>query len=206
MATEYLQPDLPNRNFAAIVLTSETGAEAARRISAAGVGLPKLAYCVGDRTALAAKTAGFQAQSAQGDADTLVARILSNPPPGPVLFLRGTDTTGNIADRLNAANIETVSAVVYTQSGRPLSEEAKQLLRQTEPVIVPLFSPRSARIFSTERSQGRTVAPLWVAALSPVVAAVAIDLAPALMRTAQRPDAAAMLDAIAALIADGMGS
>jgi uroporphyrinogen-III synthase len=206
MAPEYLQPDLPSRSFAALVLTSETGAEAARRISAAGVLLPALAYCVGDRTALAAQAAGFQTQSAQGDADALVAHIQAASPSGPLLLLRGADTTGNISERLHLAGFETVSAISYTQSPQPLSEAAVCLLRRAGPVVIPLFSPRSARIFSAQRLQSPTIALLWVAALSPAVAAAAADLVPALMRTAKRPDAAAMLDAIAALIADGMGS
>ena len=57
MVPEFLSPPLPTRDFAAVVLTSETGVEAARRISAAGAPLPKRAFCVGDRTAKAAQAA-----------------------------------------------------------------------------------------------------------------------------------------------------
>lgn len=206
MAPEFLMPDLPQKDFAALILTSETGAEAARRISAAGVALPNRAFCVGDRTALAAEAAGFQAQSAQGDAEALIAHIRANPPRGPLLFLHGAQTTGDIAERVNSANTETVSAVAYAQSPQPLTEAATHLLRQPDPVILPLFSPRSARIFGTACPEGAARAPLWVAALSPAVAQMAADLAPDRMRTATRPDAAAMLDALAGLIADGISS
>ena len=148
MVPEYLSPDLPQRDFAAVVLTSETGAEAARRISAAGCRLPKRAYCVGDRTALVAKAAGFQVQSAGADADALVALILSERSAGPLLFLRGQEVAGNIENSLNTAGTETLSSIVYAQFRQPLSGQAMHLLRGDTPVIVPLFSPRTTRIFN----------------------------------------------------------
>lgn len=206
MAPQYLQPDLPPDDFAALVLTSETGAEAARRISAAGARLPMQAICVGDRTALAAKAAGFQTRSAQGDADALIAHILTACPTGPLLVLHGADTAGNIANRLILAGIETVSRVTYVQTQQPLSATATDVLLRPSPVIVPLFSPRSARIFHAERPKGSAIAPLWVAALSRAVAEAAVELHPSRLSTAVQPDADAMLNVVAALVDDGMGS
>ena len=189
-----------------MILTSETGVKAARRISAAGCRLPERAYCVGDRTALAAKAAGFQVHSAGGDAEALVALILSQSPGGSLLFLRGQDVAGDIEKRLNAAGTETLSAIVYAQSPQKLSVQATQLLQGDAAVILPLFSPRTTRIFCAERPKNAPSAPLWVAAMSLAVAEAAADLRPARRQTAARPDAAAMLDAIADLIADGIGS
>ncbi len=206
MVPEYFSPDLPRRDFGAVILTSETGAEAARRISAAGVSLPRRAFCVGDRTALVAKSAGFQVQSAGGDADGLVALILSQHLPGPLLFLRGRDAAGNVEERLNISGTETLSAVVYAQSRQFLSEQAHQVLQGDAPVILPLFSSRTTLIFSAERPLNARSAPLWVAAMSLAVAEAAADLLPARMLTATRPDAPAMLDAIADLIAEGIAS
>lgn len=206
MAPEFFVPTPPQRDFAAVILTSETGAEAARRISAAGHSLPPCAYCVGKRTAQAATAAGFQVLSVGSDADALLALILRDRPRGPLLFLRGQDTTGSLAERLSCAGTETVSAITYRQTQQPLTAQANGLLMQSAPVIVPLFSPRSARLFILQRSFGAFSAPLWLAAFSPAVAQVAAELGPDRLQVAATPDAAAMLNAISALIDGGIGS
>ena len=101
IAPRYLSPALP-QGAAGLVLTSETGVEAARRLRAAGAALPARAFCVGHRTASAAAAAGFDALSAGGDADALVAMILATGKAGPLLHLHGRDTRGNVAARLTA--------------------------------------------------------------------------------------------------------
>ena len=205
MAPEFLNPALPDGDFAALILTSETGTEAARRISATGVALPGLAYCVGNRTAQAARAAGFQAVSAEGDANALLALIGAQHNAGKLLLLRPEDAAGDLADRLNSAGIETVSVTVYHQKPQSLTAEAIALLQGDTPVILPVFSPRSAQLLAAEirRIHGR--APLWLAALSPAVAQ-AFDLPASLIQIAARPEASAMLDAVTALQQRGIGS
>ncbi len=206
MAPTFLTPKWPEANFAALVLTSETAVEAARRISATGIPLPTRAFCVGDHTATVAQAAGFDTLSARGRADDLVALIAAHPPAGPLLFLRGQDTTGDLEYRLNLAGTETVSAIVYAQSPQPFSPQATALLQGDDPVIVPLFSPRSAGLFVMEHRRILATAPLWLAAISPAVAQIAVGLTPARLQTALQPDSNAMVTAVAMLMADGMGS
>ena len=206
MQPRYLQPELPDRPYTALILTSETGAEAARRISAAGQGLPRLAYCVGDRTASVAADCGFLPVSAQGDADALVALIAAQRGAGPLLFLHGAETRGAVTARLNSAGIETDSAVVYDQIACPLTEEARASLTLPDPVLLPLFSPRTARLFADQMQGIAPRAPLWVAALSPAVASEAGSLAPERLEIARTPDAPSMLQALAALMVAGQGS
>lgn len=206
MAPDYLSPQVPTQDFTALILTSETGAEAARRISAAGHSLPCQAYCVGERTAAAAQAAGFQPRLVGGDADALVALILEDHPRGPLLFLRGQDSAGGIENRLISAGTETVSAIVYAQVPQPLTTQAQELLQRDAPVILPVFSPRSARLLIAQCAGTPPQATLWVAALSPAVAQAVSGLAPRLVQIAARPDAEAMLNAIAALPIGGIGS
>lgn len=206
MAPRFLAPDLPDRAFAALVLTSETGADAARRISAAGGRLPSRAICVGDRTAQVAQAAGFQAVSAQGDAAALVRFILDRAQAGPLLYLHGKDSRGDVAGLLNSGGIETVSAIVYDQIEAFLTDEAKAVLAQPDPVLLPLFSPRTARLFAAGIAQINHRAPLWVAALSRAVAAEAQVLAPEKLEIAGNPDADAVLVALDKLLRSGQGS
>lgn len=200
METVFLQVTLPARSPSAIILTSEAGARAATRLKDR---LPNRAWCVGDRTAEVARQAGFAAQSAQGDAAALVAAILRAHEVGPLLHLRGAATRGEVANLLTKGGIVTDEVVVYDQQEQPLSPEAWRLIRSGRPVIVPLFSPRSAAIFA--RQVGRC-ASLWLAAFSPAVAAELGQIGAAGLETADRPDAQGMLLAVQRLIDAACGS
>ena len=195
MRPEFLTPELPTRAFAAVVLTSETGAEAAGRISASGVSLTKRAFCVGHRTAEAARAAGFEVSSAGGDADDLLAHILAAAPLGRLLLLHGQDTVGDLNKRLNSAGIESVSQTIYRQIAQSLSDEAIAVLQGPRPVILPIFSPRSARLLAAELRRIAAKAPIWLAALSPAVAE-AFDFPTVYTEIATHPDSAAMLQAV----------
>jgi uroporphyrinogen-III synthase len=123
-------------------------------------------YTVGDATAHAAREAGLRAISAGADAETLIARIIEDGASGPMLHLRGAHARGDIAERLSAQGCPVSQAIVYSQNARPLNEEALALLQGTLPVILPLFSPRSAKLMG----DGPVSAPLYVIAMSRNVA------------------------------------
>jgi uroporphyrinogen-III synthase len=197
MVRHDLTPALPD-DVAGLIFTSETGVAALGRLRPAE-GLP--AWCVGDRTAQAARQAGYEARSAAGDATALVALILAEAPPGPLLHARGEDSRGAVAERLTAAGIPTTEALVYAQRPKPLTAEARRLLEGADAVILPLFSPRTALLLAAELAAGPALAPLWIVALSPAVAEAAAPLAPARHAVAATPDAVALLDAAEALIA-----
>lgn len=199
MTPRFMAPAWPVAPYATLILTSETGVEAAARLRATGRALPLRAVCVGDRTAQAAEAAGFTATSAQGDAEALLALILASGDPGPFLHLRGRDARGDIAPRLAAGGRTAHAAIVYEQEAQPLSDEARRLLSGRDPVVVPLFSPRTARLLV---EQGPFTAPLLLAAISPAAARSADSLAPTRLVTAARPDGPAMLDAVDMLISD----
>ncbi|NHB75716.1 uroporphyrinogen-III synthase [Rhodobacter calidifons] len=197
MAPEFLSPALPDGPFAAVVFTSAHGVEGAVRL---GVPLPKLAWCVGRSTAAAAAAAGFRPRSADGDAEALVKAILADPPKGRILYIHGVDTSGDVDKILNSEGIMTISLQVYLQKALPLSDESARVLQQGGPVILPLFSPRSARLFHAAMpSQLRS--DLRIAAISPAVAAASRDIPHAALTIAARPDAEAMLDAVESLLA-----
>ncbi|MDT8857562.1 uroporphyrinogen-III synthase [Paracoccaceae bacterium Fryx2] len=207
LVPRYFAPALPQTPVDALIFTSETGVAAFARLSADPV-LARItrAWCVGDRTAKAARDCGLTAISAKGDADALLEAIVAAGETGPLLHLRGAEVRGDLAGMLTARGIPTDQAVVYAQESAALTPDALHLLRQGAPVVVPLFSPRSASLFTAAAQQAGTSAPLWVAALSPTVAEAAGGLQPARMVTAGRPDSDAMQEAVALLIAAGGGA
>ena len=174
-----------------LVLTSAHAAEAASRVGRLA-GLP--AYCVGDRTAEAARAAGFEAISAGGDAADLAALVAARRPTGPGLHLRGRHVASDVPELLNSAGIDTFSAVAYDQVALPLSDEARAALDRSAPLIVPVYSPRSSRLLADACGSAR--APLDVVAISDAAAA---PWRPghAAVFVAAAPDGPSMEDAIA---------
>ena len=199
MRTEYLRPALPAGPFRAVILSSETGAEAAFRLRQAGQDFPELAFCVGDRTAEAAGKAGFRTLSAKGDAVALMALVRQTMPVGPLLHLRGENTTGDLALSLTKGGLETVFAVVYAQRPLPLTPEAITLLQQDSPLVVPVFSPRSA-VLLAQAFPAHVTAPLWIAAISQAAASAAKPLDPAHLVISSAPDGENMLHAVTSLL------
>ncbi len=160
-------------------------------------------WCVGERTAAAARAAGFADVSvAGGDAEALVAEILAARPAGPLLHLRGAHAAGDVAGRLTAGGMQTTAAVVYDQRAQALTVEAEALLADAgAEVLLPLFSPRSAALL-VEAARG-VRARLYPVAISPAAARVWADSALGAERPAQvatAPDAAAMIVAMNAVL------
>ena len=195
MAVEFLPFDLPATAFEALVLTSETGARAAAEQG----GLPRLAFCVGEQTAQVAREAGFEALSAGGAAEDLAALITAHPDIGPMLYLHGEDRAADLAALLPQRAI--VSRIAYRQKPQELTLAARSLLACEGEVILPLMSPRSVRLFLAALAGAAPIA----ARLRPVVisqnayAALPEALAKE-ARIAARPDAQAVISAIAELI------
>ncbi len=155
-------------------------------------------YAVGDATATLAETAGLPTKSCHGDAGALVRQMKADRVAGPCLHIRGEHVTGEIVKYLNSAGIETREAVIYKQDAIPMSDAAKALLKRESPVILPLFSPRSARLFFAKLE---LTAPLLVACISEKVAACVPEGICKEVKVARRPDAEAVLEMLPELLA-----
>lgn len=188
---EALDVALPEGRFAALILTSETGAQMAMRWRNL---LPDLAFCVGDRTAAAARAAGFDAISARGDARDLLALLRASPDLGRYLYLHGQDRAADVGEMLKGER-DVTSLAVYAQRAQPLSEQALGLLRQPITLVLPIFSPRNARLL-VKNLPSDIQADLWPL----VISENARNALPARLAeralVAERPDGDAMLSLI----------
>jgi len=174
----------------AVVFTSENGVTGFARCQ----NWRGTAYCVGDRTAQAARQAGFEAQSAGGDLNDLKG-LLATQAHGAkqgakLVHARGRQVAGDLGELA-------VPLVTYEQRPVALTREARKALRDRHAVIVPLFSPRSAVLFAEQLSEAET-APLVIVAMSAAVAQVCADAGLSVTRVADAPDGASMLRAIEA--------
>ncbi|MEX5727936.1 uroporphyrinogen-III synthase [Rhodovulum iodosum] len=181
-----------------LIFTSENGVSAFAETHEAR---DLTAYCVGDRTANAARAAGFTAFSSRGTAEDLMADLIAAPPEGRLMHLRGAHARGNVADRLTAAGIPTREAVIYDQHAQPLPDAALDAAAAARLTLLPLFSPRSAALVGAWLAE--SPARLALIYMSPAVRDAWAGPAPVAAEMAAAPDAEAMLDALGKLIETG---
>ena len=155
-------------------------------------------YSVGEATAETARAEGLTAITCDGDAAALLDRIAQDAATGPFLHLRGAHVAADITGALQAAGHEATAAVVYDQQPQDMGETARRVLAGEGPVILPLMSPRSARLVFSQA--GHIHAPLFVAAISRKVAEAVPEGAAQKLSIAQRPDAEAMTHAVHDLV------
>ncbi|WP_372605047.1 uroporphyrinogen-III synthase [Actibacterium sp.] len=176
---------------AGIILTSVHAVAAAQ-----GWQVP--AYCVGPRTTQAARAAGLNARDCGGDAEALIATILADRPAGPLVHLHGEHTRGDVAGRLTAGGIACHDRVVYRQIAQDFDENARLALAGPGRILLPLFSPRSAALAGQACAGAH--AEIALAAISAATRHAWTGPAPVAEALAVRPDAEAMLEALAGLI------
>jgi uroporphyrinogen-III synthase len=177
----YPQAKLPEGPLQAVLVTSTNAVRALaahpdrERLAA----LPLLA--VGDRTALAARRAGFPlARSAGGALDDLVALAAGlDPGAPPLLYLAGEVRAGDLSSRLAALGFSVETAIVYRAEPRlRLSGVGTAALKEGSVAGVLLYSRRSAAAFALAL-RAASLAPLGEAvACFCLSAAVAEPIAP----------------------------
>lgn len=177
---------LPPGPLGGAVVTSVNGAAALDRL---GVARDLPVWCVGDRTAQAVRATGRPAHSADGDAEALVALILSAGMRGPLVHLRGAMARGDVAARLTAAGVPCAERVVYDQQPRALTPAARAALDGSAPVVLPVFSPATG---AQLLRQGPFRAPIFLVAISRAAADACTGLPHRALLIADRPDGPTM--------------
>jgi uroporphyrinogen-III synthase len=105
---------------------------------------------VGPQSLKAARDAGFRkAEAHGGDLDGLVAHIGKSlqPSAGPILYLSGNETAGDLEGQLKAAGFDCWRSIVYDAVQAKDMGSAETALRNRNADAVLLYSPRSTRIW-----------------------------------------------------------
>jgi len=175
--------DIPRlEDYRSLIFTS---GHAVRRAGEAGVLNGRSVATVGEGTAELARTYGATAQAYGGELETFLANC--SDLADPCLHLRGGHTRGDLAARLEAMGKSADEAIIYDQISLPLMRAAQVLITSQDPIIAPLFSPRTAQLLS--RAVGRH-ADLTVVAMSRAVADAARTIGEA--HIAEAPTVGAM--------------
>ncbi|SLN12297.1 uroporphyrinogen-III synthase [Aquimixticola soesokkakensis] len=135
-----------------VILTSAHAVFAAARLAPEGT-----AWCVGARTAQAARAAGLRAVDCGGTAQALVTYLRTHQ-RGPCLYLHGEHRAVDIAEQLNSAAIETHDVMCYRQIALDWPKEVTQRIKAAHPLVLPLFSARSAQLVSARMPDGVPIA------------------------------------------------
>lgn len=177
---EQITPDvLPEAE--AMIFTSVHGVAG---YAAVGGQAGKPALCVGEATAKAARDAGFDVELATPDAARLKPKLAGET--RKLLHARGA----HVAADLTGVATDCESVVVYDQIAQNLSAQARDLLHSGRPVVVPLFSPRSAALFADEAGGAKGLIGIFI---SEAAAHKAADVPWVRKVTAEMPDAETML-------------
>ena len=178
----------------ALVFTSANG------VRSLGHAPVETAYCVGARTAEAARDAGFaKVIDAAGDSRALVrATLAAAPHEGALMHVRGAHSAGDVAGALRAAGLTVRELIAYeaVETGPPPPAVGKALHAQSLHAAA-FFSPRAAGIFRTyAKAENPPLDGVTAFAISANVAAALGDLPFARVETAAAPTGLAMRAAI----------
>lgn len=104
---------------------------------------------VGPQSLKAATAAGLCAEAHGGDVTGLAAFIRAelDPKAGPILYLSGAETAGDLQGQLAAAGFDCTRVVLYDAAPSDSLGDAEDALRQGLLDAVLLYSPRSAKIW-----------------------------------------------------------
>ncbi len=175
----------------AVIFTSSNGV----RFAPDGQG--RRAYCLGEATTRAAADAGWQSLFMGETARDLTKALLAQPPDVTIWHLSGVHVRANICEDLRRAGINAHRVALYDQRKTGLTDAALTVLTAATPVIVPVFSPRTAEQFAENCPQN--AAPHLIA-LSAAVADPLAVLPAAHLEIAATPTAKAMIHALEKLV------
>jgi uroporphyrinogen-III synthase len=200
-AIRFLSPDLPE--FDAVAFTSANGVRAFERLSARR---DAPVWCVGARTAEAARTAGFgDVVSADGDVADLQDRLMRELPAGMrLLHIGNAEVRGDLAGGLSRAGSTAVFVAAYEAAavGTPGPSLAAHLSGDASLDAILLHSPRAGAILAGFAAGAKLHARFRVAAISQA-AAESLTKVVERIEIAQAPNEDALLAALDRLLAEG---
>lgn len=197
MRVEPVAADLAG-HWGAVVITSANAPEAIASNVARGALLKLKLFAVGERSANAARAAGFtDVESAGGDVRDLVTLIAERHVTSPLLYLAGEDRAADLVGELAAHGIKAEMRVIYRAVTAPFPDDLIEALNAKEIDAVLHYSRRSADNYVA----GATAVNILEAALRPRHVCLAESAAAPLVKAgatqiaiASHPDEAALFD------------
>jgi uroporphyrinogen-III synthase len=191
--------------YAGLIVTSANALRAIRSHPLSGQLIDLPVYAVGRRTADAARQAGFaDVRSADGDVaalrDLVADAIPKRARKPPLLYLSGSDISGDIASGLAGDGIAVTTLTVYRMVPvADLSDSVGAAFAAQTIEAILHYSPRSAAAFvSAIRSAGLEITALALpqVCISEAAARVLREAGATRLVVSERPQESAVLDAL----------
>ena len=142
--------ELPPKKYDGVILTSQNAIKSLGDCIDSLSG--KKAYCVGEKTSELAKAKGIDVIAFARNSEDLIQAIIKLQPKGGLLYFRGHEVSNDLNGLLKNQGIKIDELVVYDQNPTPLTAKAIEILA-TSDCIIPLYSIRTAKLFSREVSK-----------------------------------------------------
>jgi len=145
------QRPIANRPYQAVLITSANGARALAEHPARARLLSKLVFAVGPQSRAAAVTVGFPAVvQAGGDVGSVIARVQQalDPAVGPILYLSGEETSGDLEAVLKKTGFEVDRVIMYAAvPAAHLPAPLIGIIKRRVAEGVLLYSRRTAKVW-----------------------------------------------------------
>ena len=128
-----------------LIFTSINGLRSAEKYNL----INKKCFVVGENTKRVATSLGYEVLGFSSNQENLLKLIKSNKPSENMVHIRGKHTVGNLCDSLKRSAVSCMDIVGYNQKPLKIRKKTLQKIQSGRPVILPIFSSRSAKLIES---------------------------------------------------------
>ena len=180
-----------NKN-SVLIFTSANGLRAAKKHNL----INKKCFVVGANTKKIAVSFGYDVLGFSKDQENLLKLIKSKKPTESMVHIRGKHTVGNLCDALKRNQFSCLDIIGYNQEPLKIKKHNLQKIHSGRPVILPIFSSRSAELLQSNLD----LTGFNVIAISEAVAKIVTEVELGELVISKKPDLNSMQEATLAIL------
>ena len=180
-----------NKN-SVLIFTSANGLRAAKKHNL----INKKCFVVGANTKKIAVSFGYDVLGFSKDQENLLKLIKSKKPTESLVHIRGKHTVGNLCDALKRNQFSCLDIIGYNQEPLKIKKQNLQKIHSGRPVILPIFSSRSAELLQSNLD----LTGFNVIAISEAVAKIVTGVELGELVVSKKPDLNSMQEATLAIL------
>ena len=180
-----------NKN-SVLIFTSANGLRAAKKHNL----INKKCFVVGANTKKIAVSFGYDVLGFSKDQENLLKLIKSKKPTQSLVHIRGKHTVGNLCDTLERNQFSCLDIIGYNQEPLKIKKQNLQKIHSGRPVILPIFSSRSAELLQSNLD----LTGFNVIAISEAVAKIVTGVELGELVISKKPDLNSMQEATLAIL------
>ena len=180
-----------NKN-SVLIFTSANGLRAAKKHNLSN----KKCFVVGANTKKIAVSFGYDVLGFSKDQENLLKLIKSKKPTESMVHIRGKHTVGNLCDALKRNQFSCLDIIGYNQEPLKIKKQNLQKIHSGRPVILPIFSSRSAELLQSNLD----LTGFNVIAISEAVAKIVTGVELGELVISKKPDLNSMQEATLAIL------